>query len=711
MEPTAGKVWTALEPRDLELGPAATAMSGRWNNWRLASDEHGVAWLVVDKPGSSVNTLSEEVLRELDEVLRAVEAENPKGLVIRSAKPDSFIVGADVAMFRGMRDAEAAAKAIAEAHGVVDRLEALKVPTVAVAHGTCVGGGLELALACDRRIAIAGAKLGFPEVMLGLHPGLGGTARSTALSDPVQAMTLMLTGKSVDARKAKSLGLVDAVTEERHVRAAVADAVSGKLEGARRGVVGGLMTTYPARRLAAMRMRSQAADKAPPEHYPAPGAMIDLWEQHGGDRKAMLRAEQQSFADLVVTDTAQNLVRVFFLRSKLKEGARGDSGVRHVHVVGAGAMGGDIAAWCAMRGLRVTLGDLDAKALGRAVGRAAKLYGKVLKDNARVRDALDRLVPDLAGDGVRGADLVIEAVPEKLDLKRKIYAGLEPWMKPGAILATNTSSIRLEELAEDLHQKDRFVGLHFFNPVSRMQLVEVVRHAAVSPATLESASSFVADIDRLPAEVESAPGFLVNRALTPYLAEAIAMIDEGIAKETIDRAAEDFGMPMGPVELADRVGLDICVEVAGMLRRDLDPSLPPIPDWMAKKVERGDLGMKSGEGLYRWKDGKPQKAGRGADSDPEMVDRLVLPMLNACVACLREGVVADTETLDGAMVFGTGFAPFRGGPIHYARTRGVGTITAALKRLEGRHGARFAPDEGWHDLEGTQRDQAMREAV
>lgn len=695
----SGKVWNALEPRQLELGPARGIAAERWRHWRLARDGAGIAWLVIDRSDASANSLSEEVLRELDAALGEIEDDPAKGLVIRSAKRDHFMVGADVAMFRGLRDgAEAEARA-REAHALVDRLDKLKVPTVAVVHGQCVGGGLEIALACDRRIAVPGARLGFPEVLLGLHPGLGGTARATYQTDPVAAMTLMLTGKSVDARKAKRLGLVDAVAEERHVRAAVEAAVAGAMKGRRRGPKAWAMSTAPARRLAARRMRAEAAKKAPPRHYPAPGALIDLWERHGGSRRAMLRAEPASFARLVTGDTAQNLIRVFFLRSTLKAAARGEAGVGHVHVVGAGAMGGDIAAWCALQGLTVTLAELQAEALGRAVGRAHALFNKVLKEGSSVRDALDRLVPDMSGIGVARADLIIEAVPEKIDLKRKVYAGLEPRMKEGALLATNTSSIRLEALSEGLKAPGRFVGLHFFNPVSRMQLVEVVAHGGADRAALARASAFVGAIDRLPLPVKSAPGFLVNRALTPYLAEAIAMLDEGVGKETIDRAAEEFGMPMGPVELADQVGLDICVEVAAMLRRDLDPALPELPGWLKEKVDKGELGRKTGQGLYRWKNGEPVKA-EGAAPDPEMADRLILPMLNACVACLREGIVADADALDGAMVFATGFAPFRGGPVHYARARGIDDVVAALEALQARHGKRFAPDPGWAELAG-----------
>jgi 3-hydroxyacyl-CoA dehydrogenase/enoyl-CoA hydratase/3-hydroxybutyryl-CoA epimerase len=317
-----------------------------------------------------------------------------------------------------------------------------------------------------------------------------------------------------------------------------------------------------------------------------------------------------------------------------------------------------------------------------------------------VRDSLDRLIPDLKGQGVATADLIIEAVPEVLDLKRKIFAGIEPKMKPDAILATNTSSIPLEQLREGLPRPERLVGIHFFNPVSRMQLVEVVSHDKVADDVLADARAFLGRIDRLPAPVKSAPGFLVNRALTPYLLEALVMLDAGAKKETIDRAAEEFGMPMGPIELADDVGLDICLHVAEMLRANLHHDMPDPPQWLKDKVEKGELGKKSGKGLYVWRDGHAVKSKEEAEAPPpDMIDRLILPMLDVCVTCLREGIVADEEIIDGALIFATGFAPFRGGPMHYARSRGIADVRDTLKRLAGQYGPRFQPDPGWDTLQ------------
>src|SRR6202165_5879974 len=694
------RIMNVLADRVLELGPKPDA-SSPYRHFKLTRDSDGIAWLLFDREGASANTLSADVMEEFDTVLAALESQRPAGLVIRSAKKSGFIAGADINEFRGAADPKLVETTIGRAHAVIDRLEALKIPTVAVIHGFCLGGGLEVALACQARIAIDGARFGFPEVLLVLHPALGGTARFTRLVNPMQAMTLMLTGKTIDARRAKSLGLVDGVAQERHVRNAVKDALFGRLKRARPGLVNTILNASPVRGFVASRMRSEAEKAAPHEHYPAPYALIDLWERHGGDKTAMLVAEKTSFANLMVTPTAQNLIRVFFLREQMKKAAGPGNKIDHVHVIGAGAMGGDIAAWCASQGFRVTLGDMKAEPMAGPDSRAAELFDKIMRRGTDIRDALDRLMPDLDGVGVRNADLIIEAVPEKLELKQKVYAGLEPRMKPGAILATNTSSVPLQDLRTTLQRPERLVGLHFFNPVSRLQLVEVVSHDGSDPAMLKEALAFVGAIDRLPLPVKSSPGFVVNRALTPYMLEAMVMLDEGIDKLAIDAAAEKFGMPMGPIELADQVGLDICLAVGDMLRSKFGDLLPPTPAWLRDKVAKGELGRKTGKGFYVWKGGKADKMAPSSNTarpTAEMIDRLVLPMSNVCVACLREGIVDNPDMVDGAMIFGTGYAPFRGGPLNYARTRGAENGVSTLRALAAKFGGRFTPDAGWESF-------------
>lgn len=696
-----GAIMRQLSAREMTLGPhtvtdASNDETATLKHWRLHRDSEDIAWLILDRQGSGTNVLATEVIEELDRLVDDLEKQQPKGLALRSAKSTGFCLGADISEFRELTSESEVADRLTRAHDVVNRFENLPFNTVAIIHGACLGAGLELALCCDYRLAIPGARMGFPEVQLGLHPGLGGTARFTDLVDPIEAMTMMLTGKTADHGKAKKLGLVDQVIEERHVSAAVKAAVAGEIDQSSTGIRERVLATRPARQIEARQMRSRSAKKAPPRHYPAPEALIELWEHHGGDSKDMRKAEIASFAKLMMTKASRNLVRVFFLREQMKGLTKtGAESIKYVHVIGAGEMGADIAGWCAFQGIHASLFDMEPGKVATAVKKLADLCEKKHRSDAERRDILDRLTPDLTNQGVGRADLIIEAVPERVEVKHKVYQDAEPRMKKDAILATNTSSISLETLRETLERPERLVGLHFFNPVPRMPLVEVVGHDKVDSGLLQRARAFVGQVDRLPAPVTTAPGFLVNRALTPYLVEAMILLDEGVPAESIDNVAEEFGMPMGPIELADQVGLDICLSVADMLRDRLDSPMPPVPDWLRKKVDDGNLGKKSGKGLYKWEKGQAKKKEKRAAAPTDTVDRLLLPMLNACVACLREEVIESEDLVDGAMIFGTGFAPFRGGPMTYARERGFDDVRRGLQSLTDRYGERFTPDDGW----------------
>lgn len=677
--------------------PVAAATVPR--HWHGERDDENIHWLSLDKSDSSTNTLSQDVLAALNAVLDELAASPPAGLVIRSAKDNGFIAGADVSEFKGLSDPARVEELILQGHAVIDRLETLPYPTVAVINGFCLGGGLELALACRYRIAGEDARLGLPEVRLGIHPGLGGTARLTRLLPAPAAMGMMLTGRSLRARAAKRMGVVDAVTQSRHFERAARFAIGGKLKVKRRKVLPALLNATPIRWPLAWMMRKQVAKKVRADHYPAPYALIDLWSRYGAFRDRMLRMEAKSIAKLITGDTAQNLVRVFFLNERLKSlGKDSARPITHVHVIGAGTMGGDIAAWCALQGLQVTLQDRAPEFISPAIGRAAKLYKRRLRDKTKARAALDRLTPDVAGHGVARADVVIEAVPEQLELKHSIYRDIEPRMKPGALLGTNTSSIPLEDLCKGLKSPDRLIGLHFFNPVAQMPLLEVVRGASSSEEAMDLGLAFAQQIDKLPLPVKSAPGFLVNRALTPYLMAAVDLLQEGNSAAAIDVAAEAFGMPMGPLELADAVGLDICLHVGQILADE--PDWQP-PEKLKTLVTDGHLGRKTGRGFYQYKKGKPVKPKAPANgNDSVLQDRLMLPLLNTCVACWRENLVEDADLLDAGMIFGTGFAPFRGGPMHYLHHSDTAVMQNKLTDFSKRVGPKYTPDPGWKTLFG-----------
>lgn len=691
------KIDVLKEVEKLDSGKASYTAEN--TNWLSRLDEDHMLWLQLDKKESSTNTLSAEVLQELDDILTEVDRKSPKALIIGSAKPAGFCAGADINAFKNYNESEMT-DLLKRGHDVLDRLAALTIPTVAIIHGHCLGGGLELALACQKRIGIkAGLEMGFPEIRLGVHPGLGGTFRLNRLISPIAAMTMMLSGKSAYDIQAKKRGLIDELVEQRHIENAVHAAVSGKIKQRRRSFKNYLLNFPLARKIAAKKMRAMSEKKAPSANYPAPYALIDLWEQNGVNIKKMQAAEIASFTKLMGGETAQNLVRVFFLHQSLKNLAKNRSGIQHVHVIGAGSMGGEIAGWCALRGVKVTLSDQKTAPIAQAINNTGQLCRDRHQSIAESRDTLDRLIPDMHNTGLEKADLIIEAVPEKIDIKQNLYQSIEPKIKDNAVLVSNTSSILIEDLAGHLKNPTRFLGLHFFNPVSRMLMVEVISHENTNSDVLQRMLSFTRDIGKIPVPVTSAPGFLVNRALTPYLLEAIVMLEEGTNKEKIDDAAKKFGMPMGPIELADHIGLDICLHVADMLGRSLDKPMAKIPDGVRKKVDDGELGKKSGKGFYVWKNGKAQhENGAEKQADDKITDRLILPLLDACVECYRKGVVQNLDHLDGAMIFATGFAPFRGGPIQYARTRGLDEIVSTLNRLAESYGERFAPDKGWKEL-------------
>jgi 3-hydroxyacyl-CoA dehydrogenase / enoyl-CoA hydratase / 3-hydroxybutyryl-CoA epimerase len=670
--------------------------ANRSTHWRLVTDADGVAWLALDKAGASTNSLSREVMEELAAILADLAKAPPKALIVTSAKR-GFIAGADIKEFVGIRTPAQAYELIRGGQQVLDQLDALACPTVAAINGFALGGGLEVALACRYRVLVddPSATLGFPEVQLGVHPGFGGTVRAVHLAGPIAAMDLMLTGRTIRPKQALAMGLVDRLAPVAQLDATAKQVALAPPSLREPKLVHRLLNLGIVRPVLAGQMRSQVARRARPEHYPAPYAMISLWQRYGAKGKRAYEAEARSMADLLCTPTSRNLVRVFFLQDRLKSaGKSGGEPAKHVHVVGAGVMGGDIASWCAARGLTVTLQDRGEQYIAPALERARKFFEKRYPDATKREETMARLTADVEGRGVAKADVVIEAIFEDLNAKRELYSRLEPQMKPLAVLATNTSSIVLEQLAAHLAAPERLIGLHFFNPVARMPLIEVIHADRTQPRNVQAGLAFARQIDKLAIACRSSPGFLVNRVLMPYLSEAIRAAEEGIPLALIDSAAEEFGMPMGPIELADVVGLDVVMSVGKVFFQ----SGTEVPHVLSIRYEQKKLGKKSGEGFYVWRDDKPQKPPTAAPAPPDLQDRLMLPLINEAVAVLRERIVEDADLIDAGVIFGAGFAPFRGGPIQCARTLGVDKILARLEELRTVHGERFAPDAGWQLL-------------
>ena len=669
----------------------------RFSHWKAALRDDGVLVLSFDRQGESVNTFAQDVLIELDGLLERLALDPPRGLVLRSAKDKGFIAGADIREFREFDAKGTIGDSIHRGQQVFQRLADLPCPTVAAIHGFCMGGGTEISLACDYRVASndGSTRIGLPEVNLGIYPGWGGSVRLPRLVGAPAAFDMMLTGRALSAKAARSIGLVDKVAEPALlVDTAAGLALKGTTRPFKQRFMGWATNTWPVRQALAPILVKKVAGKARREHYPAPYSLIETWRRSGGGLQSRLDAERRSVVKLAGTPTARNLTRVYFLQERLKGLGGRDHGVERVHVVGAGVMGGDIAAWTAYKGFQVTLQDRGQPYIDKAIERAQGLFAKKVKDDAKRPEVAARLKSDLEGAGVAGADLVIEAIIEDADAKRGLYAQVEPKLGTGALLSSNTSSIPLDALAAGLQRPTQFAGLHYFNPVALMPLVEIVRHDAMAPETQDRLAGFCRAIGKLPVPVAGSPGFLVNRLLFPYMLEAANAYAEGIPGPAIDRAAVKFGMPMGPIELIDTVGLDVAAGVAGELAPFLGLEIPAA---LAQPPEAGKRGKKDGQGLYAWEDGKAKKPELPKDykAPDDLQDRLVLALLNEAVAALAEGVVEDADLLDAGVIFGTGFAPFRGGPIQHIRDTGADRLLDRLKALQGKYGERFAPRPGW----------------
>jgi 3-hydroxyacyl-CoA dehydrogenase / enoyl-CoA hydratase / 3-hydroxybutyryl-CoA epimerase len=666
-------------------------------HWQKRNDSSGICWLYFDKQDSSANVFSRETVAELTDLITQIENEPISGLVIGSAKETGFIAGADITEFQGISDLEEVTATAKLGQRLCQQVADLHCPTVAALNGFTLGGGLELALACDYRVAIDSYDrcIGLPEVQLGIHPGWGGTVRAVELLGAPIALDLMLTGRSLSPVEAERIGLVDRLAVSESLEQVAVKILADGSRPTHAGFLLKLLNNPLVRPWLARSICSRVRRRADPAHYPAPFAIIDLWRQHGGHGASAYAAEAVSIARLMLGSTSRNLVRVYFLRERLRNLASKSSAAGSLHVVGAGVMGGDIASWCALQGLTVSIQDRAREYVLPALDRARKLFKRRLKSPGAAEAAEKRLTVDLDGAKIGDAEVIIEAIVEQLKAKQVLFQELENKVSENAILASNTSSIQLEDIAAGMAKPERLVGIHFFNPVSRLPLVEVIAGDKTDQAVFDRAMSFVASIGKLPLPCRSRPGFVVNRILGPYMMEALRVHEEGVVFETIDKAAKLVGMPTGPIELADRVGLDIVVHVAGILGAG-------VPEVLRAKVDAGELGAKTGQGFYTFKDGRPQKATKFAAPDDELKDRLMLILVNEAMAVYEDDVVNDLDLLDAGVIFGAGFAPFTGGPINYARQRGISEIVSRLEYLAERYGTQFTPRPGWSKLAATE---------
>ena len=672
-----------------------------YKHWQLESvpGERGeVVWIGFDRAGRSANTINEAVLDELDQIISNLGSKKGlAGIIFISLKKNGFIAGADVDSFKDLDNAHKAALFLKKGQILFKQIEALPCATVAAIQGFCMGGGLELSLACDYRVACDDPKtrLGLPEVKLGILPGWGGTVRSVQLLGVFAAMDLMLTGRAVTTTQAKQIGLVDAAVPIRQFKRAAMYFVDHQPPLRKVPVWHRLFRQPMARNLLAAYLKKMLAKKVKLQHYPSPYTIVDLWQHYGNEKTPRAyQAEIDAINRLLFEKEqtqARYLMQVFFLQETLKRLNQASTfkAVR-IHVIGAGTMGGDIAAWCALRGLHVSLQDQNIAQIGAALQRAQMLFKEKLKQAHLVQAALDRLMPDVSGLGIAQADVIIEAIVEDPSIKQTLFQTLEKQAKPEAILATNTSSIPLDVMQSVMKKPERLVGIHYFNPVALMPLVEVVAGDRTDPGIQADAIAFVRQIDKLPLPVKSRPGFLVNRVLMPYLMEAVQLVSEGCSIEAIDRAATEFGMPMGPVTLADKVGLDVCLSVAKNL---LAQSGESIPDALIERVNSGKLGIKTGCGFYRYQKGQLIRNKKAVQKislpKDDLAHRLILRMLREAIVCLEEGIVKSEAHLDAGMIFGTGFAPFRGGICCYARSTGVDELTRQYAYCEKHYGKRF----------------------
>jgi 3-hydroxyacyl-CoA dehydrogenase/enoyl-CoA hydratase/3-hydroxybutyryl-CoA epimerase len=668
----------------------------------------GIAFFTFDRPGSAANIFDQATFEQLNGLLDQVENDSSvRGLVILSAKPKIFIAGADLTGFSKNPSPDDLAKIIDLGQRTFDRIANLKFPTVAAIHGVALGGGFEIALACDYRIASldSATKVGLPETSLGIIPAWGGCTRLPRLVGLPAALEVVLSGKQYPTRQAQKLGLVDGSTYWERLEGLATKKIVDS-QGRKRETKTQLSNIGPLAKIIADRAKKKTIEKTR-GHYPAPLKALEVvFNGLKSPTAVSFENEKKALIELTKGEVAQNLIRVFFLQERAKKLTVGDLKPevkpKRVLVVGAGLMGSGIAQWLSARGLNVVLKDIGPEPLGKGLQSIDRVYRDAVKrkilTEVDARAGYDRILPIYEDVPLTNVDLAIEAAVEKLDLKKQIFSQIEPKIPNALLIASNTSGLSIDAISEGLARPEKVVGVHFFNPVHRMQLVEIVRGSRTSETVLAMAIQFVKSIGKLPVLVKDSPGFLVNRILLPYLVEAIRIFSEGHSVEAIDQAILNFGMPMGPLRLNDEVGLDVSQHVGSDLAARV-PHLPPLNNVLPRMLQKGWLGRKSGAGFYVYRDRSEtpnpelkefQPAIQPTNAD-QLTDRLIFIMVNEAARVLEEKVVSEPADVDFGMIMGTGWAPFRGGPLKYADSVGISTVVSRLNHLAGKFGEHFKP--------------------
>ncbi len=689
----------------------------------LTLSDEGIASIVFDLPEEKVNKLSMAVMEALDAALADLEKEERlKGVVVSSAKKDIFIAGADIAEIEGITDPAKGRELALRGQEILGRLENLPCPVVAAIHGATLGGGFELALACHFRVITDHPKtvLGLPEVKLGIHPGFGGTQRLPRLIGIRNSLDLILTGKNVHPKKALKLGIADKVVPPEYLLSEAAKLLEKKAsarykrpKGLRKKAALAdrlLEATSPGRNFIYKKAEESVMKKTRGNYPSTLKALHVVKEGMNLHLEGGLAIEAASLGEMAATDVCKNLISVFYLQENLKKEAFvGDKIVPHdiknAAVLGAGVMGGGIAQLFAERDIPVRMKDISSDALGHGLKSAAAVFKGQLKkrriDRRQFDQKMGNISTSLDYSGFESVDIIVEAVVEKMAVKKAVLAEAEGEVKNNAILATNTSSLSVTEIASAVKNPECVAGMHFFNPVDRMPLIEVIRGKKTSDETTATIVALSKRLGKTPIVVKDKEGFLVNRLLMPYLNEAVIMLKEGADMEEVDEALLDFGMPMGAFILLDEIGVDISWHVAEILHGAFGERMLPAP-LMKEVLDSGRLGKKNGKGFYAYQKGKRKEPDSGVYalsggkkggvfSTDTIIDRTVLLMVNEAAHCLAEGIVEKGEHVDGGMIFGTGFPPFRGGLLRYADSRGAKEIVARLEVFVEKYGERFEP--------------------